>query len=225
MKKLYLVLISCLLSSICIMGQGKCSKYYPFEKGTKFQLTSFDNKDRTTGVMDYLVKESSGNKATLAFEMHDDKGKLITASEYDITCENDGISIDFNSLLAPGMLEQYKDMEVDISGTNLILPNNLISGQNLPDANMLMKVKMTPISMKMTVNIINRKVENKEKVTTSAGTFDCYVISSELESKMGIKIRGSAKEWYSENVGMVKQENFNKKGKLMGSTLLTKFEK
>lgn len=41
---------------------------------------------------------------------------------------------------------------------------------------------------------------------------------------MGIKIRGSAKQWYSENVGMVKQENYNKKGKLMGSSLLTLFQ-
>ena len=225
MKKLNLVLISCLLWSICFMGQGKCSKYYPFEEDTKFQLTSFDNKDKTTGVMDYLVKESSGNKATLAFEMHDDKGKLITASEYYMTCENDGISIDFKSLLAPGILEQYEDMEVDISGTNLILPNSLSSGQTLPDSNMLMNVKMTPINMKMTVNITNRKVEGMEEITTPAGTFECYVLSYDQESKMGIKVRGSAKQWLAKDVGMVKQETYNKKGKIIGKSLLTKFEK
>ena len=78
--------------------------------------------------------------------------------------------------------------------------------------------------MKMTVNIMNRKVEGKESVTTSAGTFDCFVISYDHESKMGIKIRGSAKQWYSEGVGMVKQENYNKKGKLMGSSLHTLFQ-
>jgi hypothetical protein len=42
---------------------------------------------------------------------------------------------------------------------------------------------------------------------------------------MGIKITGSAKQWLAEGVGMVKQESFNKKGKLTGYTELTAFTK
>ena len=225
MKKILITVTICFLWSVNFLGQDKCSKYYPLEKGTSFQLTMLDNKDKTTGIIDYLVKEYSDNTATLSYEMHDEKGKLIATSEYGITCDDKGVKIDFNSLAAPGMLEQYKDMEVDISGTDLIIPNNLAVGQTLPDANMLMNVKMSPINIKMNFNILNRKVEGKESVTTSAGIFDCFIISYEHESKMGIKISGSAKQWLAEGIGMVKQESYNKKGKLMGSTLLTKFEK
>ena len=225
MKKLFFVAICYLVGTISMIGQSECSKFYPFKEGTKFQITSYDKNDKSAGAINYIVKESSGNKATLAFEMKDEKGKLVTASEYDMTCENDGISIDFKSLLAPGILEQYEDMEVDISGTNLILPNSLSSGQTLPDSNMLMNVKMTPINMKMTVNITNRKVEGMEEITMPAGTFECYVLSYDQESKMGIKVRGSAKQWLAKDVGMVKQETYNKKGKIIGKSLLTKFEK
>lgn len=192
---------------------------------TSFQMTMYNKKDKPTGVIDYKVTEASGDTATLYYEMHDEKGKMISSSEYDITCRDDGISIDFSSMMSPAVMGQYQDMEVDMTGTELIYPNNLSEGQSLPDADVLMNVKMTPINLKMTSKMFNRKVESKESVTTPAGTFDCYVISYDNEMKMGVKMTGSAKLWLSEGVGMVKQETYNKKGDFQGSTVLTKFSK
>jgi hypothetical protein len=43
------------------------------------------------------------------------------------------------------------------------------------------------MKMKTTSIILNRKVEKIEKVTTAAGTFDCYVIYSDSQTQaMGI---------------------------------------
>ena len=216
----------CLILFISVTGSAQdCSKYYPFEEGTKFQITNYDKKDKPAGVIDYVVKESSGDTAIIAYEMHDVKGELIMSSEYGIICKDDGILIDFKSLMSPGVMDQYKDMEIDISGTDLILPNNLSPGQQLPDADVLMNVSMAPINMKMTLKMLNRNVEANETVTTPAGTFDCVVITYDHETKMGIKISGKAKQWYAEDVGMVKSESYNKKGKLIGSSVLTSFEK
>ncbi|MGI9546518.1 MAG: TapB family protein [Flavobacteriaceae bacterium] len=223
MKKIFFTLLTALFCFYGSVAQNGCSKYYPFEQGTKFQITSKDKNDKPTAVIDYVVKESDGNTALLAYEMHDDKGELVLASEYGISCENDGISIDFNSLAAPGMMEQYKDMEIDVSGTNLFLPNNLSVGQTLPDADLLMNVSLNPINMKMTVRIFDRKVEGEETVTTPAGTFDCVILTQSTESKMGVKVSSSSREWYAPKVGMVKQESYNKKGKLIGKSVLTKF--
>ncbi|MGB5237050.1 MAG: hypothetical protein WBN59_05405 [Flavobacteriaceae bacterium] len=193
------------------------------KEGTTFQLTSYDKKDNPAAVIDYVVKESSGDTAVIYYDMHDEKGELVLNSEYTIICENDGISIDFRSLAAPGMMEQYKDMEVDITGTNLYLPNDLSAGQLLPDADLLMNVSMEPITMKLTVKIFNREVIGEETVTTPAGTFDCFILSQNTESKMGVKVSGSSKEWYAPEVGLVKQESYNKKGKKIGSSELTQF--
>ena len=207
------------------VAQTSCSTYYPFKEGTTFQITSYNKNGKKAAIIDYAVKESSGDTAILNYEMHDVKGKLIMASEYGITCENDGISIDFSSLLAPGVLEPYEGMEVDISGTNLLLPNNLSVGQSLPDADVLANIKVTPINMKMTVNIRDRKVEGRETVTTPAGTFECVVISYTHQSKMGVKITGSAKEWIAKGTGMVKSESYNKKGRMISRSELTLFNK
>ncbi len=220
------LLALCLLLFIAVSVSAQdCSKYYPFEEGTTFQITNYDKKDKPAGVIDYVVKESAGDTAIIAYEMLDDKGQLIMSSEYGITCKDDGISIDFKSLLSPGVMNQYKDMEVDISGTDLILPNDLSPGQQLPDAEVLMNVSMAPINMKMTVKMLNRNVQANETITTPAGTFDCVVITYDHETKMGMKISGKAKQWFAEDVGMVKFESYNKKGKLIGSSVLTQFSK
>ncbi len=135
------------------------------------------------------------------------------------------VSIDFSSLAAPGSMEQYKDMEVEMKGTDLILPNNLSVGQTLPDSEMLVTVRIAPINMKMNTNVFNRKVEGRESLTTPAGTFDCYVISFDSEAKMGFNVSSSGKQWIAQGVGMAKQESYNKKGKLTGISLLTAFNK
>ena len=202
-----------------------CSKYYPMDEGTKFQITMYNKKDKMSGVMDYEVKEVSGNTATMFYEMTDEKGKMITSSEYGITCTEDGVTIDFSSMMSPGVMGQYEDMEVEMSGTDLLFPNNLSVGKSLPDADVLMTVKMPPMNMKMTMKFFNRKVEGNETVSTPAGDFECYVITYDTESKMGIKMTMSSKLWLSEGFGMVKQENYNKKGALIGKSVLTAFNK
>lgn len=204
-------------------AQEVCSSYYPLEKGTSFQITSYGKNDKVAAVVDYTVKDAGADWALLSYELDDDKGKLIASSEYKVNCVDDGIEIDFKSLGAPGVMEQYKDMEVDVSGTNVFIPNNLEVGRQLPDAEMRMAIKMNPITMNMNFLIMNRKVSSKETVTTPAGTFDCVVLTYDFESKMGIKVSGSAKQWLAEGVGMVKTEDYNKKGKMISRSELTKF--
>jgi len=219
-------LITLLLITSNVLAQSTCSKYYPFEEGATFQITNYDKKGKTTGIADHTVSNVStvggAEVSTISSKIKDNKGELLIETSYDITCKDDTISIDFNSLANPQMFEQYQEMDVDISGTNIDIPNNLSAGQELPDASMLMVVNMG-ISLKFTVDITNRKVIAEETITTPAGTFDCYVIGYTLNSKMGIKFSGSSKEWISEGVGVVKQESYSKKGKLTSSSELTAF--
>ena len=128
--------------------------------------------------------------------------------------------------MASQMLDQYKDMDVDLSGTDIELPNDLSVGQQLNDANVTMTVKMAGMNMKTIVNMVNRKVEKKENLTTPAGSFECFVIYSENESQiMGMKKTFPSRLWLAEGVGMIKQESYKTNGDLMSTTELTKFDK
>lgn len=148
-------------------------------------------------------------------------------NDYQFTCEGDVVTIDFESLIPDQVMEQYKDMEMTIDGTDIELPNNLSVGQELPDANVTLTISLAG-AMKMNINVdtVNRKVEKKESVTTAAGTFDCFVIYSETKTKMMISNQTfPSRMWLAEGIGMVKTENYNKKGNKTSSTLLTKFDK
>ncbi len=225
MKNILKILALFLASVSSLVAQEVCSTYYPLQQGTTFQITSYDKGDKESAVIDYSVKDAGSDWALLAYEMTDKKGKQTATSEYEIRCIDDGIAVDFKSLGAPGIMEQYKDMEIEVSGTNLFIPNELLEGRELPNAEMLMTINMNPIKLKLNVKITNRRVSGKEKVTTPAGTFDCVLLTYDFESKMGVKITGSAKQWIAEGVGTVKQQDFNKKGKMISWSQLTGFNK
>ena len=219
------ILICTLLISFSSISQNTCSTYYPFEEGAKFEITSFGKKGKKESVVNYEITTIENNVATIKAKISDAKGKEVTTTEYNVTCNGNSVSIDFKSMMNPDMFKQYKDMEMEMSGTNVEFPNNLEVGQTLKDANLKMTMNMSGIKMNMTVDMLNRTVNAKESVTTAAGTFDCFALSYNTEMKMGMKMKFKIKEWIAEGVGVVKSETYNKKGKSMGYSELTSITK
>lgn len=230
MKHYFLLLATLLFTANTAVAQSSCSKYYPMIDGALLQYTSYDKKGKEEGQIDYKVTNVNGSgdniTATMVMEISDQKGNTFS-SDYDITCDGNVVRIDFKSLMNEQMLSQMGEMEMDITGTDMELPNNLSVGQELPDSNVNVKMKMSGVmNMNMDVETINRKVEKQESVTTPAGTFDCYVIYSETRTKMMMSNQTMpSRVWLAEGVGMVKQESYNKNGKLVASSVLTGFSK
>lgn len=227
-KALFAILINFALTSA--ISQSTCSKFYPLDEGSSFQYTMYDKKGKPDGTTDYTISEVSssggGTTATMDLKFTDKKGKEIFNTDYSFTCTGEGIKIDYSSILPKAMLEQFKDMQYEITGTDIEIPNDLSVGQQLDDANVNMAISMAGMKMDVAVNMINRKVEKKESVTTPAGTFDCYVVYSENESKtMGTTQTFPARMWLAEGVGMVKQESYKKNGDLMSRMALTEYNK
>lgn len=206
-----------------------CNSYYPMVEGITAELTSYDKKGKTAAIVNYQitdVREEGGQKiAQISSSVKDEKGELLANSNYEVTCSGDVVSIDFKSMMSPQLMEQYKDIDFEITGNNIEIPNNLNVGDKLPDSNMEMIMNMAGMNMKMNVAMKDRSVSGKETITTPAGTFDCVVITYTSEFKMGMTRNGTAKQWLSKGVGMVKQEDYNGNGKLTGSSMLTAFSK
>ena len=73
------------------------------------------------------------------------------------------------------------------------------------------------------ITITNRQVGSKESITSPAGTWECFKITSnqKILSKvagMGIPIKMDVTEWYAPGVGVIKTES------KFGSTLITAIE-
>ncbi|KAA2219950.1 MULTISPECIES: hypothetical protein [Maribacter] len=232
MKIKFLFCLTFLYGTSLTLGQNACSKYYPMEEGSTFQYTMYDKKDKVEGVTDYVVsnvENDGGNTtATMKLTYTDDKGKNVLESDYNITCTGNGVKIDYESLFPSEMKKQYEDMGMDmeITGTDIEIPNDLSAGQTLDDANLSVTMDMGAMKMKINVDTFDRKVEKMESVTTPAGTFDCYLITEKSKSKvMMANVEMSNKVWISEGVGMIKQESYGKNGKLMSRMELTKYSK
>lgn len=207
----------------------KANYYIPLEKGRMLQFTQYDDKDRENGQNTYtitkVVETSEGKVATVSFEMKNKKGKIVSTSEYDVKLKGGTLYFDVRSMMDERTMMSIKDMEIEATGKGLEFPSDLSVGQTLPDAETVINLKMNGFPMpSMTIRVLNRKVSASEKVTTPVGTFDCYKIDYETEIDYVFNIHVTASEWVAKNVGMVKSESYNKKGKLIGKTILTKME-
>jgi hypothetical protein len=228
-SKLFSVLLF-LIGTISVTAQDNCSKFYPMNEGVSMEYTNYNKKGKVEGVSAFKVVEANNTgdttHATMAIHMKDAKGKDAYSTSYKLTCSGNMVTLDYESLLPTEMMEQYGDMDIEISGNDIEIPNELTVGQNLNDANVAMKISMSGINMNMTVDMINRKVEKKESISTPAGTYDCYVLYSENQSKMMMANQVfPSRVWLAEGIGMVKQETYKKNGELMSSTLLTAHSK
>lgn len=229
MKNIVLLLASFCLSTTMATAQSNCSKFYPFSEGAVSQLTMYNAKGKSQGMVEYhIINVSSTGDATLAnmsMKLIDKKGEEIQGTEYEATCKDGLVSIDFKSLMGQGMLAAYgSEMDYEVTGTNLDIPNDLSVGQSLPDAEIIVSMSMSGMNINMSTVITDREVLGTESVTVPAGTFDCYVLTQTTRVKsMGANQSRTSKQWIAEGVGLVKSEDYNKKGKLAGTSILTSF--
>ncbi len=206
------------------------NKYFNLQEGVRLEYALYSSKDKLEGTqwqeITSVESTSDGLRAELHVGMKDAKGKDTFESNYGYLCQGNTIKIDFNSLMAGPMQEQFPDAEAEITGVDVEWPNDLSVGMELPDANMHMKMNMGGINMNIEMEVTGRKVEKSETVTTPAGTFDCLVIYSETRSKMIMGERTfPSRVWVAEGVGMVKNESYNKNDKLTSSMVLTAISK
>ena len=216
-------------SDLMMVYAQDCTPWFPFSEGTKFEYSFYNNKDKFTGRIEYEVKSvtQSGNnyEGNVSGIFYDKKDKEINSFEFEVSCKDGVYSADLSNFINPSVTEAFGTMEVSVSGDELMIPRQLKVGESLPDANTHMEAEMGIISMKMDMEITNRKVLEKVSVTTPVKTFEAFKISADEYIKMPILSRtGESMYYYAEGYGQVKVENFDKKGKLDSYMLLTKFE-
>lgn len=201
------------------------------KEGAKFEITHFNKKGKKESRSEYEIISKGNNEAKVGIKAYDKKDEMIFDSQYEVMCDEGKFKIDMRGILNSAQLQQLenmKDMEVSVESEDLILPNDMQAGDQLPDGSLTIKIENAAPGMSMmnfTTTMKNRKVEATETVTTDAGTFDCVVITSDIESKFGfMNITYQSKDWYAENVGMVRSETY-RKGDLESYSEMTKLEK
>jgi hypothetical protein len=218
-------LIAVLVLTSVSAQSNNCSKFYVSEKGKKLTIHQYDKKERLSTISEFKVTdvENTANRSVITIAMHLKDGKnnkSIVTSSFKAHCAGKTTRLAPESFIAPGILDQYNDMQYSITGDDISFPNSLTIGQELPNASVHMSVNTGIMNINMTTNMLNRKVIAKEQVTTPAGTFDCYVIRYTNELTMGMTTTQHTKQWIAEGVGMIKEETRKANGKLITKSIL-----
>jgi len=236
MKRLLFILL--ILPLITSNLAAQCNNaFYQLKEGRAFEMTMYNKKNKPQGRTLYSisdVQESNGAlEATFNSAVYDKKDKLIADGNYVVVCEGNKVKIDMKSMTTSmAQLSAYENMEIEAEGSFIEIPASLKVGQQLPDANTQMRMKMGEGDVTMSeiaIHVINRTVNTKESISTPAGTFECYKISydTDIDTKvMGIsrKTTFSSAEWIAEGVGVVKTETYDKKGELNSYSVLTSIQ-
>lgn len=203
-----------------------CVPYYSMKQGSVREMTSYDKKNKMTGSSVQTVKEikTSGVKTEwiIGTVSKDEKGKEISSGDLFMSCEAGIFKMDMRNFIDQATMESFEDMEVTIDATDLAFPGELSVGQALPDGNISLKVSSSGMTvMNMVIKVYDRQVVAREDVTTPAGTFSCFKMTSTVETKNVFTIIAKTTDWMAPNIGTVKSESYDKDGRLTGYTILT----
>lgn len=204
--------------------------YYNMTKGMVLGYQNTDAKGKVTGTTRTSCIDVSQMGASVNYKVKSDytdaKSEKQSSHEYTMRCENGKFYVDMQSFIDPKSMEGFKDMEISVEGNDMMYPSDLSAGQTLPDANITISAGSGGVSiMNMVVTITNRQVVGTETVTVPAGTFECFKITYNIETKLMFKVNCTVTEYVNMGVGNVKTETFDKKAKLLGTTLLTELKK
>jgi len=225
------VLLKIAAAFLMIIGYSQlfaqdCEPFYPVEKGAVREMANYDKKDKLTGTTIQTVKDitTAGNKTewVIGTISKDEKGKEISSGDLKMSCEAGIFKMDMKNFISEETMKGFEGMEITMDATDLDYPADLSVGQALKDGSLSIKVTSPGMSMmNMVVKIYDRKVVAQEDVTTPAGTFKCYKMTSTIETKTMFTVVAKSTEWIAVKVGIVRSETYDKNGKLMGYMLLT----
>lgn len=173
-----------------------------------------------------VSKDGSDTVIEMEFENFDKKDKSQMTNTFKMRCNGNEMRLDASSMMPQGQGSQFENFDMTFTSRDIVFPNNLSVGQKLPDGSLHGEGATGPMTMTMDTEFINRKVEGRESITVPAGTFDTFKISSDMnismKSVVKMNMEFSTVSYRSPKILWdVKTENY-RKGKLMGSTVLSK---
>ena len=220
MKHFYSITLLLFISTLSF-GQRDYS-YMPSKRNFKVKYVNYDQKHRKiyTEVWQ-LAGKSKDENGVIRYNI---ESEITTAKHntfyqyFYFTSRDSNFYIGAERYLDPIKLDSYQKMVVKIDADSVLIPLKPTIEQILPEASCQADILRGTGStlMSMTVLLVNRKVDGIESIETPAGKFKCFKISSDKISYSGIS-RNKTKivEWYAINVGLIRVEEYHKKGKLL----------
>ncbi|HNQ67457.1 MAG TPA: hypothetical protein PKN32_03695 [Bacteroidales bacterium] len=228
MKRIF-VLLSIVAFGFISFAQD-CETFIPWQVGKKITTENYDEKDKLTGSstsevisINQLVDKT---EAVVESESFDKKGASQGKIQLKYYCNGDSFEVDMKSMLNQEQMAGFENMTIEYNMQNMSYPKVMLAGMSLSDG--FVEAIISNEGMKiMTIrtDITNIKIEAIESITVPAGTYTAYKISSDLTSKTGfMTMNMKSISWMVTGIGAVRTETYDKKGKIMGYSVISKIE-
>lgn len=227
MKKLF-VTAFCMLAVNAFTKAQNCANYLLLQNNKKIEMTLYNKKGKENGKQVWNISnyQSSGGvtSATVNTEMFNDKGKSISKGSSEMQCSNGALLMNMKLMLTEEQLKQMGESAATAKGAFIEYPSSVKVDDLLKDGSLTIDYTMGGnMTAKMEMEVTDRKVTGKETVTSPAGTWECFTITSTQKlttriAGMGIPVKLNVTEWYAPGVGVVKTDS------KWGSTLITSIE-
>lgn len=159
---------------------------------------------------------------------YDTRNKLLHQQDLTFRCRQDTSFTDGTAELDPEKLNSFRDRRFAAEPTPLAWPNQPTVGSGLPAGGITVQVSSSAVDIAKVQGLVrNRRITGTETITTPAGTFQCYKVEAERETAtiaradIAMRTVNRVVDYYAPNVGLVKTEVYDKKGRLEQVRLLT----
>lgn len=211
--------------AMVLMGSS-CEDFSWFKKGAILAYEALGKKGNVTAEIEMHVRDlnSQGGKTIAQIEATLSSPNFENLDyPMNYICEGDKIYMDVASMMKammeknPEMKNQavqdaFDHMEIDFSEGFASFPKTMYPGMVLEDLNFSFKTEIEASEMSFHTTVTDRQVVAREKVTTTAGTFECLKIRSSTNTVL--KVMGMNQNmpattehlWLAPGIGMIKQE-------------------
>ena len=180
----------------------ECMNSQYLKKGTQWEITSFDKKEKNTGLTKHEILNAShsSNKSLweIKTQLYDEKDKFLHDGTIEVICENGIYKIDMSQMIPAETMKSLESMEVEMDGTSINYPTEKDVNTKLEDATITISASTSGIS------IMNMKITERIKMENSMMSRESSAIS-----------------WFLPGFGVVRSESYNHKDKLTGSSELS----
>jgi len=225
-----------ILAAQLLYGQQQdCKSYYFLQNNAEVEMSIYDGKGELVAknIEKVLNVNRTANVISSNFSttLKDAKGKDLSNGKGKFKCTGSEILLDMQ--MAMPNIPQLQNMKMEPGSDEIFLsyPATLKEGQTLPGNEKEMRGNMNGMEISMTLKVSDRKVVGKEKITTPAGTWECFKISYKLGftvQMMGtnfpMDLDVNATEWFAPGFGIVKTDT-ERGGSTLGSMQITAFKK
>lgn len=204
-----------------------CIFFFPQTEGTRMVKKNYDANGNLRGVMTYTIDEidnyPSGMVVEAEYIFKDSTGTVYDRGDLEAFCQNGEFFMEMKEVFSNPSFVSTRQTDVVSTDAVMNYPNVSTSTNDtiyFDDAYVQIYSKKNRGNRK-NVTVYDREYVTTEPVTTPAGTFDCTKVKYKIKSRSPKEtIEGYGYEWYTPNVGVVKNEQYDNNNQLQYYTIL-----